>query len=115
MKMTLKVIALFLAIGASAQTIVSYAEDIENLPELISQQEELLVDLLSGHKAELWDDGQADLQAVEAKKKEVIIKNMIHYVRLVEGQKELLEELKKQQFPDLNINEIWNGRHEPGI
>ena len=40
---------------------------------------------------------------------------MVHYIRLIEGQEELLDELKKQHFPDLNINQILSGKANPGI
>ena len=115
MKTTLKLFALLLAIGASAQTIKSYADDIANLPELISEQEAVLVDLLDANKAELTREDESNEVLTEEEKKELVIKNMVHYIRLIEGNEILLEELRKQQFPDLDIRGILEGRRNPGI
>ena len=115
MKSTLKLFALLLAIGASAQTIKSYADDIANLPELISEQEAVLVGLLDANKTEFTrEDGSNEVLTVE-EKKELVIKNMVHYIRLIEGNEVLLEELRRQQFPDLDIRGILEGRRNPGI
>ena len=115
MKTTLKAIALLLAIGASAQTIKSYADDMANLPELISEQEAVIVDLLNAHKTELTSEDHSREVLTEEEKKELIIKNMVHYIRLIEGKEVLLEELRRQQFPDLDIRGILEGRQNPGI
>lgn len=115
MKMTLKVVALLLAIGASAQTIKSYADEIASLPELITEQETVLVNLLNNGKAELREGNEPQVILAEEEKKELIIKNMVHYIRLIEGKEILLEELQRQQFPDLDIRGILEGRQNPGI
>lgn len=113
MKTTLKVITLVLAISATAQSVMSYAEDMANLPELIQEQEAVLTSLLSEDKNSLLSENERVLTDVE--RKELIIKNMVHYIRLIEGQETLLEELKEQHFPDLDINRILTGKQSPTI
>lgn len=113
MKTTLKVIALVLAISATAQSVMSYAEEMANLPELILEQEAVLTSLLSDDKNSLLSENERVLTDVE--RKELIIKNMVHYIRLIEGQETLLEELKDQHFPDLDIKRILTGRQSPTI
>ena len=113
MKTTLKVIALALAISATAQSVIGYAEDIANLPDLIQEQEAVLTSLLSEDKNSLLSENERVLTDVE--RKELIIKNMVHYIRLIEGQETLLEELKEQHFPDLDINRILTGKQSPTI
>ena len=118
MKITLKIIALFLAITASAQTVISYAEETGNLTELVMEQEMLLIDLLSQQSQvqTMAMPGEEKLMLLsDDAKKKLVIKNMIHYIRLIEGQKDLLDELRRQQFPDLDIQGILNGKHSPGI
>ncbi|WP_127718230.1 hypothetical protein [Halobacteriovorax sp. HLS] len=115
MKTTLKAIAIMLAISASAQTIKSYADDVASLPELISEQEAVLVNLLYNSKAEIREENEPQVILTEEEKKELIIKNMIHYIRLIEGKEIMLEELQRQQFPDLDIRGILEGRQNPGI
>ncbi|MCB0415553.1 MAG: hypothetical protein KDD50_14545 [Bdellovibrionales bacterium] len=115
MKIALKTIALFLAIGAMAQSIYSYANEIENLPQLIHEQEEVLMDLLSGNTNAVPLAEGTESPVSDAERQKLIIKNMVHYIRLIEGQKTLLEELKKQNYPDLNVRMILEGRSEPGI
>ena len=117
MKTFLKTIALCLAIAASAQTVTSYAEGTKDLPELIKNQERVLTQLLSGNKVSFSEENGTETNEVlsDREKKELIIKNMVHYIRLLEGEEALIDEIKDQVFPDLDINEILNGRMNPGI
>ena len=116
MKSVLKVITLCLASGAGTQTVLSYAEETANLPDLIKEQEQILTSLLSGEQ-ESHSISDADNRAVikSDDKKKLIIQNMVHYIRLIEGQEDLLDELQKQEFPELDINIILEGRRNPGI
>ncbi|MFT6631888.1 MAG: hypothetical protein ACJAS4_001849 [Bacteriovoracaceae bacterium] len=117
MKIFLKTIALCLAIAASAQTVKSYADSTKDLPELIKNQEHLLTQLLSGSKVSfLEEDGtQIDEFLTDNERKELLIKNMVHYIRLLEGEETLIDEIKDQVYPDLDVNGIINGRSNPGI
>lgn len=112
MKNTLKAIALILAIGSTAQSVMSYSEEMANLPELIQEQEGVLTDLFSQKRGNSLAN-EAVLNKDERKK--LIIKNMVHYIRLIEGQETLLEELKEQHYPDLDIDLILTGREAPTI
>ena len=117
MKTFLKTIALCLAIAASAQTVKSYADSTKDLPELIKNQEQVLTQLLSGNKVSfLEEDGtETDEVVTDKERKELLIKNMVHYIRLLEGEEALIDEIKDQVFPDLDVNRIINGRMNPGI
>jgi len=115
MKTMLKTIALCLAIGASAQTVKSYADETANLTDLITEQGKVLMALISGEKQEFSESDEETPVLSEVEKKQIIVKNMIHYIRLIEGQEELLDELQKQEFPELDINTILEGRRNPGI
>ena len=117
MKTFLKTIALCLAIAASAQTVKSYAEGTKDLPELIKKQEQILTQLLSGNKVSFFEEDGTEIDEVlsDKERKELIIKNMVHYVRLLEGEEILIDEIKDQVFPDLDTNEVLNGRMNPGI
>lgn len=115
MKTMLKTIALCLAIGASAQTVKSYADETANLPDLIAEQGKILMTLLNSEKRDFIETEDDRPFLSEAEKKSTIVKNMIHYIRLIEGQEALLDELQKQEFPELDINTILEGRRNPGI
>lgn len=115
MKIALKTIALFLAIGAMIQSIYSYANEIENLPQLIHEQKEVLMDLLSSNTNTVPLVEGVESTVSDTERQKLIIKNMVHYIRLIEGQEDLLEELKDQDFTDLNVQMILEGRRKPGI
>jgi hypothetical protein len=117
MKTFLKTIALCLAIAASAQTVTSYAEGTKDLPELIKNQERVLTQLLSGNKDSFLEENGSETDEMLSKKerKELIIKNMVHYIRLLEGEEALIDEIRNQVFPDLDVENIINGRANPGI
>lgn len=117
MKTFLKTIALCLAIAASAQTVKSYAENTKDLPELIKNQEQVLTQLLSGNKISFLEEDGTETEELltDKERKELLIKNMVHYIRLLEGEEALIDEIKDQVFPDLDVNGIINGRMNPGI
>ena len=77
MKTMLKTIALCLAIGASAQTVKSYANETANLTDLITEQGKVLMALISGEKQEFSESDEDTPVVSEAEKKQIIVKNMI--------------------------------------
>jgi len=119
MKMILKTVALCLAVVAMTQTITTYAQETENLDVLIGRQENILISLLnndSDNNNAFFSPSTVDQPVLsDQEKKLIIVKNMMHYIRLIEGQGELLDELQRQEFPDLDINIILEGRRSPGI
>jgi hypothetical protein len=113
MKTTLKAIALLLAVSATAQSVMSYANDMDNLQGLVQEQEVILFDLLAKSKNSLvYGD---NIVVDEEEKRKLIIENVVNYIRLIEGQEDLLEELKRHDFPELDIDQILTGAKSPTI
>ena len=65
-----------MAIGASAQTVKSYADSTKELPELIKTQERVLTQLLSGNKSPLGLENGIDDNEIltEVERRELLIK-----------------------------------------
>ena len=111
----LKTIALCLAIAASAQTVIGYAEVTENLTDLIKKQEKVLSSLLNSKDKPQQASGDEEQRLFSKEKRQkIIIKNLVRYVRLIEGQEDLILELREQD-PDLDFEIILAGKDSPGI